>query len=103
MPEIPDLPAQVRSLRANMDEVVAVAQPEPTAGYRWSAETIPPGIEELKSLLEAAPSNAPGAQATRQLRFVAHAPGHYRFTVSMRQPWEAKPDETLEIDLSVDP
>ncbi len=79
-----------------------MALPEPTAGYRWSVETIPPGVEELKSHLEAATINAPGAHASRCLRFVAHVPGHYRFKVSMRQLWEPEPDKSLEIDLHVD-
>ena len=70
------------------DEIVVRLPENPSTGFRWHVETVPPGMLDAENDEFAVSAMAPGAAGTRVLSFRARSPGSAQIGLKLFRAWE---------------
>ena len=92
-----------RQVAVSSGDVAEVRLPEnATTGFRWHAETDPPGVLSLEAdNLESVGGGQPGAGGVRVLSFRAAAPGKVNLRLKLRREWEGNAPPQAQYDFSI--
>jgi inhibitor of cysteine peptidase len=84
------------------DQVVLRLPENASAGYTWSLDELPEGLQLVEDRYERPDGAPPGAASTRTLEFLVGAPGRHRLRLVNARPWEgvAKAADTFEVEIA---
>jgi predicted secreted protein len=72
-----------------------------TAGYLWKVESLPDGIQLLKTEHEKRAGDAKPGDAINQIfEFRAQRKGEHKITFVLARPWENKPRESRTVTVN---
>jgi predicted secreted protein len=75
----------------------------PGAGYVWTAEEIPAGLELVETTASAPEPDLVGAPTEQMMRFRADRAGEYVLVFTFARPWENSPAEKRTVRVRVRP
>lgn len=94
-----------RTVTVHRGDRIIVALPEnATAGYRWQAAPLVPGVLAMTGdETQAPPGGGAGAAGVRLLSFRAEEPGRAAIRLELRRAWESgrPPERTFELQVEV--
>jgi inhibitor of cysteine peptidase len=84
------------------DQVVLRLPENASAGYTWSLDAPPEGMQLIEDRYERPGDAAPGARSMRTFELLVAAPGRHRLRLVNARPWEgtAGAVETFEVEIA---